>query len=364
MMLKLIKNYLKDRTQKVLVNGKLSSPLKVKSGVPQGSILGPLLFILFINDMQTKISEHTQIALYADDTIIWCRIKSPADHLIFQSDINALCEWARINKMKFHPEKCKILSVNNFHKNSLQELPFYYFPYELDNVILDYTDEEKDLGILTTTKFNFKAHQTFILNKAVTQFNILRRTCHFVNNSKKRRTLYLTLVRSLFNHCSEIWCPSGQAVVPFENFQKRCIKWILKETYMPYSESEYYEKLKYLEILPMDYFFLKHDIHLFYKVIHEVIPIKLPEEIVKSRLCTRSSHNDNLMFNLHESIRNIKRTLSNSYFIRSISNWNRLPKVIRESDSFNGFKSELDKYFWSHITSVHIRIPESDREPD
>ena len=266
--------------------------------------------------------------------------------------------------MKFHPEKCKILSVSNFHENSLQELPFYYFLYELDNVILGYTDEEKDLGILTTTKFSFKAHQTFILNKAVTQFNILRRTYHFVNNSKKRRTLYLTLVRSLFNHCSEIWCPSGQAVVPFENFQKRCIKWILKETYMPYSESEYYEKLKYLEILPMDYFFLKHDMHLFYKVIHEVIPIKLPKEIVRSRLCTRSSHNDNLIFNPHESICDTKRVLSNSYFIRSIYNWNRLPKVIGESDSFDEFKNELDKYFWSHITSIHKGIPESDKDPD
>ena len=77
MMLKLIMNYLKDRTQRVLVNEKLSTPLKVKSGVPQGSILGPLLCILFINDMQTKISEKTQIALYADDTKIWRRIKSP-----------------------------------------------------------------------------------------------------------------------------------------------------------------------------------------------------------------------------------------------------------------------------------------------
>ena len=114
----------------------------------------------------------------------------------------------------------------------------------------------------------------------------------------------------------------------------------------------------------MDYFFLKHEMHLFYKVVHEVIPIKLPKKIVKSRLCTRSSHNDNLIFNLHESIRDTKRILSNSYFIRSISNWNRLPKVIRESDSFNEFKNELNKYFWSHITSIHIRIPESDREPD
>ena len=114
----------------------------------------------------------------------------------------------------------------------------------------------------------------------------------------------------------------------------------------------------------MDYFFLKHDMHLFYKVIHEVIPIKLPKEIVMSRLYTRSSRNDNLIFSLHESISEIKRILSNSYFVRSISNWNRLPKVIRELDSFDEFKNELDKYFWSHIASIHINIPESDREPD
>ena len=81
--------------------------------------------------MQTKVSENTNIALYADDTKIWRRIKSPEDHHILQSHINALNEWALLNKMKFHPDKCKILSVNNFNRNLFQVLPFYFYPYQL-----------------------------------------------------------------------------------------------------------------------------------------------------------------------------------------------------------------------------------------
>ena len=122
------------------------------------------------------------------------KIKSPIDHDILQSDISALCTWANQNKMKFHPDRCKILSINNFNKNLFQELPFYYYPYQLNATILDYSIEEKHLGILVTPKFGFKSHQNYILNKAITQFNLLRRTCHFVNCSKKRRTLYMTLV--------------------------------------------------------------------------------------------------------------------------------------------------------------------------
>ena len=136
LMLKNIKEYLKNRKQRAVITGKLSTPLEVKSGVPQGSILGPIVFILFINDMQTEVSENTNIALYSDDTKIWRRIKSPEEHHILQSDINALNVWAVLNKMKFHPDKCKILSVNNFNRNLFQELPFYFYPYQLQNTYL------------------------------------------------------------------------------------------------------------------------------------------------------------------------------------------------------------------------------------
>ena len=106
-------NYLKDREQCVVINGCKSGMKPVASGVPQGSILGPLLFVLFINDIVDGISEGTNIALYADDTKIWRTITSWGDHIILQGDIDCLYQWSLKNNMRFHPGKCKVLQCNN-----------------------------------------------------------------------------------------------------------------------------------------------------------------------------------------------------------------------------------------------------------
>ena len=95
---------------------------------------------------------------------------------------------------------------------------------EINNAIMDYFEEEKDLGITITSKFKFNNHLQEILSKALNQFNLLRRTCPFVKNSQKRRTLYLSLVRSLFEHGFQIWSPNISTVNNFETFQKSCVK--------------------------------------------------------------------------------------------------------------------------------------------
>ena len=110
-LLKFIKNYLCDREQCVVLGNDSSSFISVSSGVPQGSILGPILFVMFINDLPLGLDPETNVALYADDTKIWRPIRGQNDHDRLQMDIAYLNQWALDNKMHFHPKKCKVLSV-------------------------------------------------------------------------------------------------------------------------------------------------------------------------------------------------------------------------------------------------------------
>ena len=119
-LLRYIREYLRDREQCVVINGSSSTKSAVLSGVPQGSILGPLLFVLFINDIVNVIDSETNILLYADDMKIFRQIKGTEDRNIIQADINALQNWADTNKMYFHPDKCKVLNckMNNQSQNN------------------------------------------------------------------------------------------------------------------------------------------------------------------------------------------------------------------------------------------------------
>ena len=191
-MLKFMKGYLEGRTQRVVINSKHSKILPVNSGVPQGSILGPLLFTLFdidhsfwyrslfyINDIYENVSDGTNIALYAEDTKIWRKITSEEDCIILNRDLDTLHTWAEVNGMKFHPKKCKVMSIS-LRRPTFNVLPFDRFAYELGNNILDYVSDEKDLGVIVTNKLSWEQQQKSIVSKASRQLRLLMRTCHFI----------------------------------------------------------------------------------------------------------------------------------------------------------------------------------------
>ena len=246
-MLKFVKSYLEGRTQQVVVGGSTSSALPVDSGVPQVSILGTLLFVLFINDMFSCVSEGTNIALYADDTKIWREITSYNDHFIIQNDINSLFEWSMSNKMKFHPGKCKMLSVT-LQRNILDNLPFNVFSYEINNNIIDQTVLQTDLGMDINPKLLWGTHCDSLVAKANSKLGLLKRTCHFTANRRQRRSFYLAIVRSIFEHSSSVWAPQSKSHIDkFAAIQKRAVKWILSEQFASYSDEVYIEKQKELD---------------------------------------------------------------------------------------------------------------------
>ena len=158
-----------------------------------------------------------------------------------QNDISHLNNWALNNKMKFHPQKCKVVSISNRPSPLLGSLPSIQHFYSLGENPLDYVDSEKDLGVDININFNFNDHCNRVISKASQKFGLTKRTCSFVTDFKRRRVLYLTLIRSQFEHCSPVWRPNGKTMSDkFESFQKSCIKWILSEENLSYHSHAIY----------------------------------------------------------------------------------------------------------------------------
>ena len=348
LLLKFLASYLRDRTQRVVIGGCQSSISIVRSGVPQGSILGPILFVLFINDLSSCVSQGTNIALYADDTKIWRRITYASDNMILQKDINSLNNWAIENKMKFHPNKCKVLSITDEFVSFI--LPFDRFPYCLGDTYLDYETAQKDLGVFINNKLNWSYHCSTLVAKSTKMLNLVRRTCHFTNNKDQKRVLYLTLVRSQLEHCSVVWRPHQQTLVTqLEAVQKRAIKWILSEQYQSYNTDDYIIKLYNLDILPINEKFKFTDLLLFHQIINHRICIPLPSylrmvtpEEVESNL--RSTHLDPLCFKHDLGL--CKQVFDHSFFPRTYMAWNRLPLEIKVIENYDLYKLKLKQYIW------------------
>jgi endonuclease/exonuclease/phosphatase family metal-dependent hydrolase len=358
-LLKFISSYLSGREQQVVIGDSKSSKKPVLSGVPQGSILGPILFVLFINDLPAGLNPGTDVALYADDTKIWRRINSEEDHVALQEDIQYLHNWSINNKMNFHPQKCKVVSVANRSPPFLGILPCVQYIYYLGESPLDYAESEKDLGVDINPKLNYSVQCERLYSKACQQFGLVKRTCHFVKDFRRRRTLYLSLIRSQFEHCSPVWRPVHKTMInQLESIQKRCIKWILSEEFYSYGCSKVYlGKCRRVRILPLAKRFDYNDLVLLFKIIHDLIPLKLPFYLKfyegNSRL--RSCHLDRLSLVssikpkcnvVSDSDTNKNSALYKSFYYRVHFLWNLLPLEIREIGTLSLFESSLLQYLW------------------
>ena len=194
--------FLDGRTQEVLVEGQTSASSDVTSGVPQGSVLGPLLFLLFINDMPNYVSKDSTVRLFADDAVIYREIKTEQDSALLQQDLNSLLKWERDWGMSFHPSKCNVLRVTRRKK-------IVESKYSIRGHALELVDSAKYLGIILSKDMSWKTHIKMITSKANHTLSFLQRNITDCPKSLKELS-YKTLVRPQLEYCSPIWDPYHQ----------------------------------------------------------------------------------------------------------------------------------------------------------
>lgn len=217
-----LKSYLTKRTQCVKFNGLISRLINVTSGVPQGSHLGPLLFILYVNDV-SFIFKHINVSIYADDMKLFMKIKDETDASRFQNEINIFFEWCCRSLLQLNIKKCtSILFSRKINKPNIN--------VKLDNQIVETCSNVRDLGVILDSKMTFIEHYNTMVFKATNMLNFIKRFSYNFKDPYTLKTLFIAYVRSILEYCSVVWSPHIKThETRIESVQKQFLLFALRK---------------------------------------------------------------------------------------------------------------------------------------
>lgn len=190
---------IRNRSQAVAINGIVSSWHVVPSGVPQGSLLGPLFFNIFINDINMCF-HNSSFLLYADDMKIFKQIRNIDDCYLLQQDLARLESYCTSHNLDLNVSKCFLITFTRKTNIIVQN-------YTLNSHNLKRVNYIRDLGVIHDSKLTYEKHIDYIANKAYKAMGFLQRTCSQFSSVKIIKILYCSFVRSSLEYCSQVWNP-------------------------------------------------------------------------------------------------------------------------------------------------------------
>ena len=316
-----IEKWLSDRQQRVVVDGQSSGWSSVTSGVPQGSVLGPLLFIIYINDVD--VGMVSRIAKFADDTKLGGKVASVEDIEKIRADLRRIGEWSDLWQMPFNLDKCKVMHVGYANPQS---------DYSLQGKRLDVTDVEKDLGVLISSDFKFSKQCVEVEKKAQRLLGYIRRQFSF-RNKEIVLSLYNSLVRPHLEYAVQFWSPSlRKDIERLERVQARATKLIPEIRHRNYQT-----RLRELGLFSLETRRLRGQLIEVFKILRGF------EKIDHRKLFTLSQNNTrNHGWKLE--LPRFRTTLVGNFFTYKVCDtWNRLPESVVNSDTVDQFKKRLDE---------------------
>ncbi len=314
-----IKNYLSQREQRVRVDGDCSTWIPVSSGVPQGSVLGPLLFVLYINDLADILPAEVMLKLFADDV----KLFAPCLHSSrLQDALNVLRDWADTWQLVISVPKCLSLTIGNCSCPNPQ--------FSIGDTALHSVTECRDLGVIVSGNLDFSAHCHKIAGKASKVLGILFR-CFRTTNVQAHVSAYVSFVRPILEHDSPVWNPHKVSDVSvLENVQRLFTRRLFLKCHLPYADAD--TRLRQLNLEPLSLRRQRADLSLCYRIYHNDISIARDTIVWSNR-------------NRVRILRDHARVNCRSQYFgnRVCEAWNRLPDSTTLLRS-RSFKQKLTQY--------------------
>ena len=319
--LKWIESWLSDRFQRVCIGGGRSGWRRVTSGIPQGSVLGPILFLVFIDDLDEGIK--SRILKFADDTKMFGRVDRLEDRLRLQEDLDKVVDWSEDWQMKFNVEKCKVMHLGNMNAGE---------SYYMDNSVLKVVEEEKDLGVWIRNDLKVSSQCNGAYKKANMVLGLIRRNIEHKSPLIMVR-LYKSLVRPHLEYSMVAWSPYyAKDKEKLERVQRRFTKMVWGLERLDYSE-----RARRLGLMSLEERRNRADLIELFRMVRGLSSIPLEEFFEIDRTGRTRGH-------LFKMRKNNFRTEVRRYFFsqRVVNRWNGLRSEDVAAESVNAFKRRLE----------------------
>lgn len=329
-LLQWVEAFLTERSQRVVVQGAKSQWSQVLSGIPQGSVLGPTLFIIFVNDLPAQL--HGSVKLFADDTKVYSRVRQPEGQSSVQADLDTLGEWSSRWLLPFNVAKCKTM-----HLGPVTPL----MPHLLDGSALQEVHQEKDLGIIVDQELKFHQQTAAAAAKASQMLAVVNRSFAHID-SFTLPLLYKTLVRPHLEYGNLAWGPFGKTDQRrLERVQRRATRLVASLKSHPYEE-----RLQMLKLPSLHFRRRRGDMIAVYQLLHGGMSLNAEEILKKSRYQATRGHGWKLD---KPRVRTASR--QHAFSVRVVSEWNSLPARVVSAPTLSQFKAELDSH-WANLMYI------------
>jgi hypothetical protein len=320
-----IRDFLTGRQQRVAIGGDVSEWRPVTSGVPQGSVLGPVLFLYYVNDMPDTVKSN--IKMFADDAKISAPVSRKEEQKVLQEDLDSLQKWTDKWLLRFNTGKCKVL-----HMGYSNQKTQYFMGGENDRKVLQETKCEKDLGVYVDPSLNFSEHCQKVANKANRLVGIIRRSFRYLDGPMLKQ-LFIGLVRPHLEYANVVWAPQykkDEKII--ENVQRRATKLVPELKHL-----EYEQRLEALSLPSLSYRRRRGDLIETFKFRKDFYNVNKESLLPRKEYDKTRQHSQKLdKQSFYLDIR--KKFFSN----RVHDAWNALPSEIIESKTIETFKGRLD----------------------